>query len=259
MFDESTCITLQNSLKGNATSKLNIFGHLIHEEGRNRFGDKPVKRPSPTQRGRREKEIFQLVKERRLLRKSWRKAEPEEKEGLKDLWDKIKDRLAHLRRAERIKKRRSRREKARTCFFRQPFKFARSLLEESKTGKLQVTKQELEQHISDQLSDNLRAKPLGSPGYVPRPPEPSIEFDTSPPRWAEVKQVVERARSASAPGPNGVPYKVFKNCPGLLKALWRLMVAAWKTESIPSAWCQAVTTFIPKVKDSSVSSEASPC
>ena len=128
----------------------------------------------------------------------------------------------------------------------QRVKYARSLLEENKTGTLQVTKQELEQHIKDQLSDNLRAKPLGSPGHVPRPPEPSTEFDTSPPRWAEVKQAIERARAASAPGPNGVPYKVFKNCPGLLKALWRLMVAVWKAESIPPSWCKAVTTFIPK-------------
>lgn len=89
-----------------------------------------------------------------------------------------------------------------------------------------------------------------APGHVPRPPEPSTEFDTSPPRWTEVKQVVECARVASAPGPNGVPYKVFKNCPGILKTLWRLMVVAWKTESILPSWCQAVTTFIPKEKDS---------
>ncbi|CAJ1069687.1 uncharacterized protein LOC118335412 [Xyrichtys novacula] len=154
-FNERTCTTLQNSLKGNSTSKLNNLGHFIHEEGRNRLGDKPVKRPSPKQSGRQEREIFQLVKERCLLRKSWKKAEAEEKEGLKDLWNKIKERLVHLRRAERIKKRRSRRKKARTCFFRDPFKFTRSLLEENKTGTLQVTKQELEQHIVDHLSDNL--------------------------------------------------------------------------------------------------------
>lgn len=66
----------------------------------------------------------------------------------------------------------------------------------------------------------------------------------------EVKQVIHHARTASAPGPNGVPYKVFKNCPRLLKLLWRLMVTAWKTQSIPSSWCQAVTTFIPKEKKS---------
>lgn len=37
-----------------------------------------------------------MVKERHLLRKVWRRAEKQEKEGLKDLWNKIKERLAHL-------------------------------------------------------------------------------------------------------------------------------------------------------------------
>lgn len=42
-FDNSLCTILQNSLRGNITSKLNILGHVIHEEGRNRFGDKQTK------------------------------------------------------------------------------------------------------------------------------------------------------------------------------------------------------------------------
>lgn len=62
--------------------------------------------------------------------------------------------------------------------------------------------------------------------------------------------MVEGARYASAPGPNGVPYKVFKNCPMVLKLLWRLLRATWKTQSIPSAWCREIATFIPKEKDS---------
>lgn len=115
---------------------------------------------------------------------------------MKSLWTKIKERLAHLRRAERIKKGRSHREKARTCFFRDPFKYTCSLLEEKKSGTLQTTKQELERYIKDQLSDNLRAKPLGSPGYVPHPPDSST--DTSPPRWSEVQQAMKRARATSA-------------------------------------------------------------
>ncbi|KAI3364895.1 hypothetical protein L3Q82_001079 [Scortum barcoo] len=113
-----------------------------------------------------------------------------------------------------------------------------------------MTEQELEHHIQDQLSDNLRGEPLGSPGYVAHSPEPLTKFDTAPPRWMEVRQVIHHARAASAPGSNGVPYKVFKNCPGLLRLLWMLMVTAWKTQAIPSSWCKAVTTFIPKEKES---------
>lgn len=36
----------------------------------------------------------------------------------------------------------------------------------------------------------------------------------------------------------------------ILKLLWRLMGIAWKNQSIPPAWSRAITTFIPKGKDS---------
>lgn len=48
--------------------------------------------------------------------KAWRKAEDQEKEGLKNLWNQIKARLADLRRAERIRKCRNHKEKARLSF-----------------------------------------------------------------------------------------------------------------------------------------------
>ncbi|KAJ8278107.1 hypothetical protein GJAV_G00083890 [Gymnothorax javanicus] len=127
---------------------------------------------------------------------------------------------------------------------------AQGLLEEKKSGTLQTTKQELEEHIKDQLRDSLKESSLGSPGHVPRPPEPTSPFNTTRPKWSEVKQVVERARAASAPVLNGVPHRVYKNCPRTLKLLWRLMCTAWRTQSIPPTWSRAVTTFIPKEKDS---------
>lgn len=61
-----------------------------------------------------------------------------------------------------------------------------------------------------------------------------------------------KAWSASAPGPNYMPYRVYKNCPAVLKLLWRLLRAAWKTHSFPSAWCRA------KIPGTSPSLEASP-
>ncbi len=109
--------------------------------------------------------------------------------------------------------------------------------------------QELEDHITTQISDSLREIPLGM-GNVPRPPEPSTQFDTSPPKWSEVKQVVEHVRAVLAAGPNGVPYRVYKNWPLVLKLLWKLMGIAWKSKTIPPAWNKSATTFIPKEKDS---------
>lgn len=67
-------------------------------------------------------------------------------------------------------------------FLRDPFKFARDLLEEKKSGKLQITQQELEVSIKSQLRDSQKESSIGSPGYIPQPPKPTSQFNTAPPK-----------------------------------------------------------------------------
>ncbi len=74
-------------------------------------------------------------------------------------------------------------------------------------------------------------------------------METDPPKWKEVENTVRRARSASAPGPNGVPYKLYKNAPDVLCYLWRLMRVVWRKGVIPKAWRRAGGVLIPKEKD----------
>lgn len=68
----------------------------------------------PRRKRRREKDIEELVRNRRQLRKRWRKATTEEKEGLKLTWDDLKQRLAKPRQTERIRRRRKQKEKTRS-------------------------------------------------------------------------------------------------------------------------------------------------
>lgn len=62
-FDESLYTTLQSSLRGSIMAKPNSFGHIINEEGRERFGHIPQRRVVPRQSGRWERKILQLLKE----------------------------------------------------------------------------------------------------------------------------------------------------------------------------------------------------
>ncbi len=94
--------------------------------------------------------------------KRWRKAEESEKEGLKALWDEIRRRLSNLWRAERIRRWRKRKEKERSSFFRNPFRYARGLLEEKTSGILDVSKEDLQEYICTQYSDPVRNKHLDS-------------------------------------------------------------------------------------------------
>lgn len=108
----------------------------------------------------------------------------------------------------------------------------------------------MEQHVRRQYSDRLRDVTLGSPGYVPWPAPPTVEFNIMPLKLSEVRQAVKKARSSSAPGPNGVPYKINRNCPKVLELLYYLMSTLWKKQLIPSEWQRAVAVFILKAANS---------
>lgn len=114
---------------------------------------------------------------------------------------------------EQVQRLRSKKKKERTRLFRDPFKFARK-----EKWKLEVTAQELEEHITSQLGDHENI-PLGSPGHVPLFAEPESWFDITPTRWAKIRQVVDEARSASASGVNSAPYRVSA------RLLWKLMTS----------------------------------
>lgn len=85
-LDADLTKTLEGSLHGGIEAKLNLFGDIIYQTCKDRFGEAiPKQRTAPREKGRREKEIIQLVQRRRQLRKNWRKATQPEREGLKAL------------------------------------------------------------------------------------------------------------------------------------------------------------------------------
>lgn len=180
-LDEHLSEPLQRTLCGPVEAKLNLFGEILYEGCSGRYRKVTIKKAVIRTKGGRKKEIDDLVASRRQLHKCWRKAEESEKDGLKVLWDQIRGRLANLRREERIRHQRKRKEKERANFFRNPFRYARGLLEEKASRTSEVSKEELEEHIHAQYSDPARNEPLGPPGYLPKPAEPSALFDVSPP------------------------------------------------------------------------------
>ena len=139
----------------------------------------------------------------------------------------------------------------RTAFYRDPYKFVKDLFVKEKTGTLKAPVRELEEHLRKTYSDNKRHMPASIPDDMPPIQPPEHQMETRPPTWSEVESTVKRARTASAPGPNGVPYRLYKNTPGVLKYLWKLMKVTWEKGIIPKAWRRAGGILIPKEKNSS--------
>lgn len=109
---------------------------------------------------------------------------------------------------------------------------------------------DIEEHLRQVHSDPDRLIPLGDcPRLEPVAP-PTSPLESKEPSLLEVKEVVRKARMGSAPGPNKIPYKVYKMCPLLLRRLWNLLKVIWRKGIIPDEWLHAEGIFTPKEKNS---------
>lgn len=139
-----------------------------------------------------------------------------EKEGISTLQADIRARLASLCRAEILRKRRRNKEDTRTRFYKDPFKFLKTLFIKEKIGVLKTTKDDLEEYLRSTHYDSKRFETLAIPPDIPPIDPPVYQFEIGPPTWKEVEKIVHQARTTSPPGPNGVPYKAYKNAPYVL-------------------------------------------
>ena len=165
-----------------------------------------------------------MVKERINQRKQWKRATEEKTEGINVLQEESRSGLAILRRAEYLRKKRQKKEYVRTAFYRDPFKFVKGLLNQEKGGQLKATKSEVEKYLRNSYSDLEQCRVVGLPPGMPPLGEIAHKMDVRSPRWKEVEEVVRRVKALSAPGPNGVPYRVYKSAPDILKFLLRQIV-----------------------------------
>ncbi|KAJ8353668.1 hypothetical protein SKAU_G00212350 [Synaphobranchus kaupii] len=166
------------------------MGEVIYSYGVERFGvrsknPRTQKEPSAQRKSRRQQEIERLVKERRRLRKQWKKATEVERKGLEALQGDIKQCLATLRRAECLRKHHKKKERTRTAFYKDPYKFVKSLFVKEKTGTLKVPVRELEEHLRKTYSDNQRHVSATIPDDMPPIQPPEHQMDTRPLTWSE--------------------------------------------------------------------------
>ena len=71
-------------------------------------------------------------------------------------------------------------------------------------------------------------------------------FDDSGIKLKEVRDFIHKARAGSAQGLNGILYKLYKNCPRVLRKLTVLLQQAWKKAIVPQEWCLTDGIWIPK-------------
>ncbi|GFR80352.1 reverse transcriptase [Elysia marginata] len=79
---------------------------------------------------------------------------------------------------------------------------------------------------------------------------PAIKFNNKPQNLQEEVAVVKLARAKSGPGPNGVPYFLYKRCPNVLKWLHKILRSAWNKLKTSKQWMTAEGVYIRKEQNS---------
>ena len=108
------------------------------------------------------------------------------------------------------------RARKRASFIFDPFGFARRLQGDTRSGRLECSKERAGSFLKNSIKDPKRNVELGHNDRLIKPNLPEVGFEIATPSLSEVKCIVSAGRSASTPGPSCMPYSSYKRCPGLL-------------------------------------------
>ncbi|XP_071138283.1 uncharacterized protein [Mytilus edulis] len=203
---------------------------IIYSVGKDRFGVVPQGK-QPTKQGhsnRRQKKIKELRGDLRRVKKRYKVANENERLPLQQLRKETREKLKTLTRAETHRRDRKKKAKERATFTANPFQYMKRLFGARGSGKLENSREEVEEHLSKTHRDERRGEDLEECEKLLTPEESKEQFDESDLKFQEVQDVVRKARAGSAPGPNGISYRVYKNCPRLIRRLWKLLKVIWR-------------------------------
>ena len=227
-------------------NKAVVHPAMIYALCKEKYGVKEVgERQKSKGPSKRQKKCTRLRKEINLLKKAYTEAAEEEKEAVKQLQEEKLKELRIAKRAESLRKKRK--AYARNCnaFLSQPFEFARNQLDPKLSGKLESSKEEVENFLQE-VHGKQEERQENSLDDIPEYEEPQVEYNSSLPSWHEFSRKLKKTRNKSAPGPNGVPYLLYKRCPKVARLLFGYLKGLWKKKAISKAWRKAEGIFIPK-------------
>ena len=138
-------------------------------------------------------------------------------------------------------------------FQKNPYRFAKDLFVNSVSGKPDFGVDDANEYFSRTYSDVNRDYVYHLPPELEkqRPPEPVFDFDTKVPSFDDFNEILRKKKNASAPGPNGLPYLVYKRLTCVQDRLYAVVQRVWETQTVPSAWKMALVILIAKTEDTS--------
>ena len=134
-------------------------------------------------------------------------------------------------------------------FHANPPKFAKETLDGSdpaQAKQVQVSPKEAEDFFRATYSDARNAPLDAPPSSTVSAPPIDVPFNENPISLAELRHVLRKKSNKGAPGPDGIPYVLYKRSPELQRALVVLFNDVIRTGLVPASWGTANIVLIPK-------------
>jgi Reverse transcriptase (RNA-dependent DNA polymerase). len=136
-------------------------------------------------------------------------------------------------------------------FLSDPHKYAKNLLAPPNKGKPSFSKDLADEYFRVTYADKDRSYHYVPPPNLPRPAQPLNPFDTSFVSFDEFSRICYKKSNGSAPGPNGIPYLLYKCCGQVRQLLWSLLKRVWDERVIPKAFQLGRVRLLAKSDDTS--------
>lgn len=195
-----------------------------------------------------------LRQRKRKLRREWRNRRNEPPQATATLRSefhavhrRIKRLSAHMQSADAERDR----WKQNRAFRADPFQYGKKFFDQKSAEKPSFSAEDALRYFSQTYADEDRASGYDSFPDVTDVPEPSVCFPQTVPPFSLFANCLRKTRNSSSPGPNGIPYIVWKKCPSLQHRLYTVCCKVWKSTNIPSCWRRAVIVLMHKAGDSS--------
>ena len=159
-------------------NKARLHPEIIYKFALERFGEVKEEKKKKWMPPRGVEKCTRLRKEIKALNTAYLEAPEEEQPAIKELQKEKLKKLRIQKRTESMKQKMRKKKSNTDKFYKEPFAFARKVLDPEVKGNLESTKEEVEEFLKNAHGDSRRDEELGEVQGLFEFPEPQVEFES---------------------------------------------------------------------------------
>lgn len=251
---ESRYSPIANEVKCNPSQAMERFTDCLYDTAVSVLG--VVENESSSTAGKKCHKNRPLEKARKMkqdLKKEWKKlmkqgasGDDEDLQSCKRRFFKIMKYHNALRKQNLNAKEKKCASKEQESFKKNPWKFSKELFKKKQKGKPSATKEEAEKYYSERYKDDQYNDIPHKRVDMEKPAEPQKLYNLSIMTEEEHKEYILKRKNSSSPGPNAIPYLVYKKCPYIRRCLYEIHREVWIVGNIPDSWRYGTRILLPK-------------